>query len=63
MLNDNSLFPFGKHKGIKMEKVPATYLDWLMGQDWIKSWPEVVEYIERNRTVINKELKDQGIIE
>lgn len=63
LLTDNDSFPFGKYKGTPMEKVPGTYLDWLMGQDWIDSWPVVIEYIERNQAVINKELKDAGVLD
>ena len=62
-LNDNDPFPFGVHKGTLMEKVPSTYLDWLIDREWIGRWPAVVEYIERNRAVIDKELKDAGVIE
>jgi len=62
-LTDNDLFPFGIHKGRPMQKVPATYLDWLIDQPWIKSWPAVEEYIERNRKVLDRELKDQGVID
>ena len=61
-LTDNDLMPFGKFKGDKMQDVPGVYLDWLAGQDWIDKWPAVVEYIERNRAVIDKELKSAGII-
>jgi uncharacterized protein (DUF3820 family) len=25
--------PFGKHKGVKFEKVPVDYLQWLSGTD------------------------------
>lgn len=25
------VIPFGKYKGVKLEDVPLTYLDWLMG--------------------------------
>jgi len=31
-LSDNSLMPFGAHKGRKMIDVPASYLVWLMGE-------------------------------
>ena len=56
-LTDTSLFPFGKYKGQPMQDVPASYLDWLMGQDWIDKWLDVVKYINDNRAVIDKELK------
>ena len=63
VLSDSDPFPFGKYKGTPMEKVPARYLDWLIDQPWISRWPAIEEYIERNRAVIDKELKDAGVIE
>ena len=32
-MNDNSLMPFGKHKGEKLANVPASYLLWLLTND------------------------------
>lgn len=61
-LTDQDPFPYGVHKDKPMEKVPASYLDWVIDQPWINKWPEVVEYIERNRKAIDKELKEQGRI-
>jgi len=58
-LTDKDPMPFGCHKGIPMEHVPASYLDWLMGQDWIDKWPQVVGYVTANRKVIDKELESQ----
>lgn len=58
-LTDKDPMPFGCHKGIPMEHVPAHYLDWLMGQDWIDKWPLVVGYVTANRKVIDKELEAQ----
>lgn len=46
-----------------MESLPGVYLDWLAGQDWIDKWPAVVEYIVRNRAVIDKELKEAGVLD
>ena len=58
-LTDDSPMPFGKHEGVKMRDVPASYLDWLRGQPWIKSWPAVHAYIRRNEDVIDEELEDE----
>ncbi|GEM_PF-3009424 len=44
--SDSDRMPFGKHKGAQMMDVPADYLDWLRGQDWIVKWPKVMNYIE-----------------
>lgn len=56
-LKDDSLMPFGKYKNHRMDEVPASYLDWLHGQDWIHEWPLVLEYIEENRDVIDLDLE------
>lgn len=57
MLSDSDPFPFGTHKGKLMKDVPSAYLDWLDGQPWSSSWPEVLDYIDRNRKAINQDLK------
>ena len=54
---DTDLMPFGKHKGVAMRDVPAEYLDWLIGQDWINKWPRVEAYIMQNKKAIDLELK------
>lgn len=61
-LSDSSPMPFGKYKGRKMKTVPAKYLDWLEDQEWIASWPQVLQYITQNRDVIDQELEDEGNI-
>ena len=30
------IIPFGKHKGKYASQVDVQYLDWLIGQDWLK---------------------------
>ena len=61
-LQDSDLFPFGKYKGTSMQKVPADYLDFIDGQDWIDKYPDVKDYIARNRKCIDIELKEKGKI-
>lgn len=61
-LEDSWIFPFGKHKGTPIGEVPADYLDWLDGQDWIDKHPNIKAYIKRNRKVIDIELKEKGKI-
>lgn len=55
-MTDQDLMPFGKHKGEKMEKVPASYLLWLRDQGC--SHAEVRKYIEENETVLVSECPD-----
>jgi uncharacterized protein (DUF3820 family) len=59
-LNDVDLFPFGEHKGKPMMSVPASYLDWLRCQPWLKQWPAIAEYIGRSARAIEWELKAEG---
>ena len=62
-LTDESFFPFGKFAGAPMREVPAWYLDlavdWRCTQD---RYPEVIEYVERNRKTIDAELQEAGRI-
>jgi hypothetical protein len=55
-MTDQDLMPFGKYKGEKMEKVPASYLLWLRDQGC--SNPGVRSYIEENETVLVSECPD-----
>jgi hypothetical protein len=55
-MDDSSRMPFCKFEGFPMKEVPAAYLDWLHDQAWITKWPEVLDYIETNRDVIDYEL-------
>lgn len=37
----NNQMPFGKHKGRKLKDIEEhdlLYLDWLIGQDYVKGW-------------------------
>ena len=56
-MTDQDKMMFGKHKGEKMEDVPASYLDWLIDQSWIDSWPAIKRYIEKNLDVIHMEME------
>lgn len=52
-LEDSSPFPFGKYgpKGESpstMSGVPCDYYMWLDQQEWLKDWPAVADYMERN---------------
>lgn len=56
-MNDESLMPFGEHKGKKLIDVPASYLLYLYDQN--KCYGELKEYIEDNLDVLNEEKKRQ----
>jgi hypothetical protein len=61
-LTDESPFPFGKHKGTKMMAVPMSYLNWFLQQEWSRSWPAVVEYVQRANRGLQQDLKREGEI-
>lgn len=62
-LTDESLMPFGKHKGEKMANVPASYLLWLYDEYTMPNprigfiHREVLAYIEENLDVLREEMK------
>lgn len=55
-ISDQSAMPFGKHKGEKMEDVPASYLLFLWNKGSMTS--EVKEYIKENLQALQKEAPD-----
>ena len=57
-LTDESIMPWGKHKGAKMIDVPASYLIFMYNEK--KVCPMVKEYIEDNLDVLNEEIKREN---
>jgi uncharacterized protein (DUF3820 family) len=45
-MDDNSIIPFGVHKGKKLANVPSHYLIWLHKEN--KCFGELKKYIEDN---------------
>ena len=56
-MKDETLMPFGKHKGKKLANVPANYLLWLFDQDWIK--PDMKLYINENMDALKIEIDNE----
>ena len=58
-LEELDQMPFGKHKGVPMQDVPAGYLHWLWTngaeQDRVS---QVADYIRRNLAVLKEEYGD-----
>lgn len=58
--NDETPMPFGKHKGVPLEKVPASYLIWC--SENVEPTDDVrralLTYIAENADVIESELED-----
>jgi uncharacterized protein (DUF3820 family) len=55
-LTDSDPMPFGKHKGERMEDVPASYLLWLHN-DGCQN-PGVAAYIEESMSALTLECPD-----
>ena len=55
-LDDDSLMPFGQHKGIRMEDVPEKYLKWIYWKGTINKQVKlyVEEYLHYFETDENK---------
>ena len=58
-LHDCDKMPFGKHEGVNMQDVPASYLHYL----WTNGMKDdkqsnVADYIRRNQSALAKELPD-----
>jgi len=56
-MNDETLIPWGIHKGTRMIDVPASYLKWI--HDNNKGDAAVRGYIEYNWDVILKQVKEE----
>ena len=67
-LTDDSIMPFGKYNksNTKMEDIPASYLDWLLGEmesdvskgkQLYENQKLVMDYIRQNIDGIHKELE------
>lgn len=65
-LTDESIFPWGKHKGKEMQSVPASYLIWLEGEvlkinEGLRTsfHNGLLVYMNENRDVIESEAKSK----
>jgi uncharacterized protein (DUF3820 family) len=58
MLTDQSIMPYGVHKGKKMEDVPAKYLIWLHDNDKCSS--EVKAYIVDCMDILKKQEAEEN---
>jgi hypothetical protein len=56
---DETIMPWGKHKGTSLEDVPSDYLLWVNNQEWIASWPELQAYIKKNIDQLREEAGEE----
>lgn len=60
ILEDTDEMPFGKHKGVAMQDVPASYFHWLWStgmKNEVKT-SSVADYINRNLAALKEEYPD-----
>lgn len=56
---DDTLMPWGDHKGTALKDVPAIYKAWLLSQKhWIQDWPGLASYLRKHHDVIMKEAEE-----
>lgn len=57
---DKTIMPFGKHEGLPLESVPASYLVWFYEQDWAEEkYPEIYLYCkEKEFELYDETLED-----
>lgn len=56
--NDETVMPWGQHKGKKLSELPASYLLWLFEQRWIKDWPGLHAYLKKNEDLLMAEKRE-----
>lgn len=56
---DNSIIPFGVHKGKALANVPAKYLLWLYREN--KCFGDLRKYIHENLDVLKQEVEKEEI--
>ncbi len=57
-MDDNSIMPFGKHKGKRLVDVPADYLLWCY-ENLTNLSKDLKEYIEGNKDFLEDEFRNK----
>lgn len=55
---NDTIMPWGDHKGTRLEDVPADYLYWLRGHVWIVDYPGLLAYLNKNADTINEQAEE-----
>ena len=58
-MTDESIMPFGKHKGKRMADVPASYLHYLWTNGMSEEKGDVANYIRENLDALKMECPDK----
>lgn len=56
--HDNTVMPWGKHKGKKLKELDSSYLLWLFEQTWIKDWPGLYLYLKKHEDQLLAEKRE-----
>jgi len=56
---DETPMPFGKHKGVKLANVPASYLLFMYESKYLKA--PLLDYVEENKEVLEQQAKKEKI--
>ncbi len=55
---DDTIMPWGRHKGVPLGEVEAGYLVWYFGKSWAKDWPGLYAYVKDNEERLLSEVGD-----
>ena len=55
---DDTVLPWGEHKGKTLGDIPSNYLLWLLEQKWIADWPSLHTYLKQNKHVLEHEQRE-----
>lgn len=57
---DQTVMPWGVHKGKRLADLDASYLLWLWEQPWIKDWPGLHAYLKKNEDLLMDERRESS---
>lgn len=58
--DDDSIMPFGKHRGEKLGDIPDSYFIWLLNEDWVaEKFPSIWKYCIDNQDYLEHENYDR----
>lgn len=57
--NDDTIMPWGKHKGVLLRDVPPDYLIWYFGKSWAEDWPGLYAYVKDHEEQLLSEIGEE----
>ena len=55
---DDSVMPWGAHKGKRLRDIQPSYLLWLFEQPWIKDYAGLHAYLKKNEDLLMEEKRE-----